>query len=354
MLLPNRHGNSSDYRYGFQGQEKDDEIKGEGNSINFKHRMHDPRVGRFFATDPIARNYPWYTPYQFSGNTPIMSTELDGLEPKVVNGVLVGYTIQKNQGPTHIVQDINDSETQKKYGYTLIKPLEYGSFMEYYKPVFLSSKHGNIPTSELHNKEYDGFEKMNLNKGMHFKKLNFITESKLPDPDQTKHKPQFWFSQKKPNAIEMFKEHSWATEMAYEMGNSFYLSVQVLDGDLLGKDYVNPLTGRRAFTNLDGSSHYKPPVIEFVTTAMPFLAEVKLLSSAKVLNASKFSTKFNGTAILKGSAQSRGLRNRVYNQGVKLYNFTLPVTNSLVNPFSLIPKLDTEKKEENEHSGDNN
>ncbi|MEO1033829.1 MAG: hypothetical protein AAFX55_20775, partial [Bacteroidota bacterium] len=31
MLLPNRHGNTPGYRYGFQGQEMDDEIKGEGN-----------------------------------------------------------------------------------------------------------------------------------------------------------------------------------------------------------------------------------------------------------------------------------------------------------------------------------
>ncbi len=39
MLLPNRHGNTSDYRYGFQGQEMDNEIKGEGNSINYKFRI---------------------------------------------------------------------------------------------------------------------------------------------------------------------------------------------------------------------------------------------------------------------------------------------------------------------------
>ncbi|MDY8138497.1 DUF6443 domain-containing protein, partial [Aquimarina sp. 2201CG5-10] len=35
MLLPNRHGNTSDYRYGFQGQEMDNEVKGEGNSVNY-------------------------------------------------------------------------------------------------------------------------------------------------------------------------------------------------------------------------------------------------------------------------------------------------------------------------------
>lgn len=78
--MPNRHESSDKYRYGFQGQEKDDEIKGEGNSINYKFRMHDPRVGRFFAVDPLESNYPWYTPYQFSGNKVIRYVELEGLE----------------------------------------------------------------------------------------------------------------------------------------------------------------------------------------------------------------------------------------------------------------------------------
>ncbi|MFH6996056.1 hypothetical protein [Flavobacterium sp. FlaQc-48] len=35
MLVPTRHGSSDSYRYGFQGQEKDDELKGEGNSLNY-------------------------------------------------------------------------------------------------------------------------------------------------------------------------------------------------------------------------------------------------------------------------------------------------------------------------------
>jgi len=80
MLLPNRHGNSSDYRYGFQGQELDNEIKGEGNSVNYKYRMHDPRVGRFFAVDPLTKDYPWNSPYAFSENRVIDGIELEGLE----------------------------------------------------------------------------------------------------------------------------------------------------------------------------------------------------------------------------------------------------------------------------------
>lgn len=80
MLVPNRHGNSSDYRYGFQGQEKDDEVKGESNSINYKFRMHDPRVGRFFAVDPLTAKYVYLSPYQFSSNQPIHAVEMEGLE----------------------------------------------------------------------------------------------------------------------------------------------------------------------------------------------------------------------------------------------------------------------------------
>jgi RHS repeat-associated protein len=80
-LVPNRHGSTADYRYGFQGQEKDDEVKGEGNSLNYTFRMHDPRVGRFFAVDPLFIEYPWYSPYQFSGNRVIDMVELEGLEP---------------------------------------------------------------------------------------------------------------------------------------------------------------------------------------------------------------------------------------------------------------------------------
>jgi RHS repeat-associated protein len=79
-LVPNRHGSTADYRYGFQGQEKDDEIKGEGNSLNYTFRMHDPRVGRFFAIDPMTRSYPWNSPYAFSENRVIDGKDLEGKE----------------------------------------------------------------------------------------------------------------------------------------------------------------------------------------------------------------------------------------------------------------------------------
>src|SRR5690554_3661708 len=85
MLVPNRHQNTSRYRYGFQGQEMDNEIKGVGNSINFTYRMHDLRVGRFFAVDPLQKEFPWNSPYVFSENKVIHAKELEGLEAWEIN-----------------------------------------------------------------------------------------------------------------------------------------------------------------------------------------------------------------------------------------------------------------------------
>ena len=69
-----------DYRFLFQSQESDDEIRGKGNSLNYKFRMHDPRIGRFFAVDPLAAKYPWNSSYAFSENRVVDGVELEGLE----------------------------------------------------------------------------------------------------------------------------------------------------------------------------------------------------------------------------------------------------------------------------------
>lgn len=52
--------------------------------MNYTFRMHDPRVGRFFAVDPLSEKYPHYTPYSFSGNKVIAYGELEGLEELLV------------------------------------------------------------------------------------------------------------------------------------------------------------------------------------------------------------------------------------------------------------------------------
>ena len=68
------------YRYGFQGQERDNEWKGDGNSYNYKYRVHDPRIGRFLSIDPLSTHFPWNSTYSFSMNRVIDMIELEGAE----------------------------------------------------------------------------------------------------------------------------------------------------------------------------------------------------------------------------------------------------------------------------------
>jgi RHS repeat-associated protein len=108
MLLNNRHGSvdSDAYRYGFQGQERDDEVKGEGNSYNYKYRMHDPRLGRFFAVDPLSRQYPHNSPYAFSENSTIAFIELEGLEKWSV--IMRSFAPRGSFGPTPFESKADD------------------------------------------------------------------------------------------------------------------------------------------------------------------------------------------------------------------------------------------------------
>jgi RHS repeat-associated protein len=80
MLQPDRQWRLGDYRYGFNGKENDNEVKGEGNQQDYGMRVYDPRLGRFLSVDPLTQEYPFYTPYQFAGNKPIRFIDIDGGE----------------------------------------------------------------------------------------------------------------------------------------------------------------------------------------------------------------------------------------------------------------------------------
>jgi RHS repeat-associated protein len=74
------NGDKDRYRFGFNGMEKDNELKGVGNSLDFNFRIYDSRLGRFLSVDPIAKQYPWNSTYAFAENRPIDGIDLEGLE----------------------------------------------------------------------------------------------------------------------------------------------------------------------------------------------------------------------------------------------------------------------------------
>ena len=79
-LMPGRNNSSNTYRYGFNGKENDNEVKGTGNQQDYGMRVYDPRVGRFLSIDPLTRKFPDLAPYQFARNSPVANIDLDGEE----------------------------------------------------------------------------------------------------------------------------------------------------------------------------------------------------------------------------------------------------------------------------------
>jgi len=63
------------YRFGFNGQEKSDEIKGEGNSYTAMFWEYDPRIGRRWNTDPLKQ---FNSPYVAFGDNPILYIDPTG------------------------------------------------------------------------------------------------------------------------------------------------------------------------------------------------------------------------------------------------------------------------------------
>jgi RHS repeat-associated protein len=90
------------YFYGFNGMQKDDEIKGQGNSYDFGARMYDSRVGRWLTIDPKANKYPDMSPYNAYVNNPIYFIDPDGEEPiKPQAGTIAGFVKTINTTGTY-------------------------------------------------------------------------------------------------------------------------------------------------------------------------------------------------------------------------------------------------------------
>lgn len=133
--LVGRGESMKDFRYGFNGKLKDDDIKGSGNSYDYGFRFYDPRVGKFLSIDPLTKKYPELTPFQFASNNPIWFIDLDGLEgvkyleksneeifggPALIRVVEVDIyiAISKMEKSTHYKEsDVPDIELNLSYSY---------------------------------------------------------------------------------------------------------------------------------------------------------------------------------------------------------------------------------------------
>jgi RHS repeat-associated protein len=95
MEQPERCWQSEEYRYGFNGKEKDNELKGEGNSYDFGARIYDPRLGRWLSMDPKAEQRRWLSPYNFVQNNPLILIDPDGMLDRIYQDYETGEELGK-------------------------------------------------------------------------------------------------------------------------------------------------------------------------------------------------------------------------------------------------------------------
>ena len=135
MEMPGRKITTDNYRYGYNGMEKDDEAKGEGNSYTTEFRQYDPRLGRWLSLDPLMAQFPNMSPYCSFNNNPVYYTDPYGLSAGGPDGEPVignegcesndGTVVQQNSGNYPTEDELLRTQGNTKTGYWNSKTYEY-------------------------------------------------------------------------------------------------------------------------------------------------------------------------------------------------------------------------------------
>jgi hypothetical protein len=114
-----RQYTSNNYRYGFNGQEKDNEIPSTGNSYTAEYWQYDARLGRRWNLDPVIKY--WESPYACFNNNPIWVNDIKGddgdktVTTEKEHTVDLKYNSQDaSQTMTEVVSETTITETRVK------------------------------------------------------------------------------------------------------------------------------------------------------------------------------------------------------------------------------------------------
>jgi RHS repeat-associated protein len=72
------------YRYGFQGMEKEDGMKGAGNGYTTEFREYDARVGRWLSMDALQDSFPQFSPFISFDNNSIIYMDVKGMASAIL------------------------------------------------------------------------------------------------------------------------------------------------------------------------------------------------------------------------------------------------------------------------------
>ncbi|WP_345375353.1 RHS repeat-associated core domain-containing protein, partial [Algivirga pacifica] len=137
---------------GFNGKENDKDFGNAQLIQDYGFRLYNPGIGRFLSVDPLTKEYPWYTPYQFAGNKVIMAVDLDGLEEDIViydlynsTGQLDVDMIRVAKGKTHAT-GVTTNGRKWSYPIGVNLPAEApSSNMLYWQEIVRRQLAGEIP-----------------------------------------------------------------------------------------------------------------------------------------------------------------------------------------------------------------
>ena len=155
-IMPGRsYSAGSNYRYGYQSQEKDEET----GFNNFDLRMYDSRIGRWFNVDPMEQ---YFSAYLAMGNNPV-----NNIDP---TGGLVGpddQEIERYRGSINSYQNSQNwqNEFYRNYG----TPQERAEL----ERLGTLAQFGDVDLGKGNIVKYD--EKGNLVRGYNLQKITFTT-----------------------------------------------------------------------------------------------------------------------------------------------------------------------------------
>jgi len=153
-LMPGRQFTSTAYRYGFNGKEADNEVKGTGNEIDYGVRGYDPRIGRPISVDPKFKSYAYLSPYQFFSNSPIWMIDLDGKEGVVYNISQWKNSSGETQENVSTSYNVNDRTDGVEYR---VHNLDNGTMQVRYQPDVVVTDYRDGFHDRLLQKEDDFF-----------------------------------------------------------------------------------------------------------------------------------------------------------------------------------------------------
>ncbi|MFW5761715.1 MAG: RHS repeat domain-containing protein [Cyclobacteriaceae bacterium] len=183
-----------DYRYGFNGKERDPATEWGQTSYDYGFRIYNPEVGKFLSIDPLSYKYAELTPYQFASNRPIDGIDLDGLE-------YVGKTEVDGEPPVVL---------QTAYAIPDFVSNTVSAAMN----IFNKSAEGSVIREQLQNAGYDVSYLSNEELGQRFN-IKMITGGTVESPQRG------WTVLPTESTISEILDYGFGALSAYGVGSGF-------------------------------------------------------------------------------------------------------------------------------------